>query len=289
MITSGKTTIVETLSGFKFRARKWKLKDMEGLARAARTASAQDDLLVSAVQRTWVETIEPGPYAHIPVGDVGFDWKRIAKPDVLWALFRVRVASWPNDPERGITSEHYHFDVKCPHCQPSYTFKQMIVLSSLKVRPFPEESLERMRKNEPFTLTAPDGKVIAYRLPTLGQDELLIKHLARFKRKRDDADASELLAAQIDSISGLKGRDLATKIAYIANLEIDEFAAVRDGMSRSNAHIISRVDATCDVCKTRFQVKLPLEGSFFMPSDPMEESPEDPEPEDVTESSEEAD
>lgn len=266
--------IITNPSGFSFEARKWRLKDMETLAERAEQAGAGDDLLVDIVREQWVRTVDPGPYAFVTEGTSSVEWDRILKPDILWSLFRVRVGSWPSYPERGITSEHYQFDVKCSNCKPARLFPQMVQLGALKIRPLPEESKTVLMSGRPFEVPAVDGRKVLFHLPTLQQDRELNVFLKRLKRA-GKAKPSEMLAVQTVSVAGLKSQDLASRIRYFAQLELPDFIHLRDAMSRAGCNIITRIDATCDVCGFVLEQKLPLRSSFFMSPDPMEETPEE--------------
>jgi hypothetical protein len=277
---------IDCPSGFAFEARKWKLADMESLADRAESSSAGDEMLVDAVSRTWVQTLDPGPYPYIQSGKVAVPWERVIDQDILWGLFRVRAASFPSYPDRRLTGEHYQFDVTCQACKPQHTFAARVRLCDLKVRPLPEVSKKLLAEGKPFTVTALDGRLITFHLPSLERGRALSQHLARFKPKKK-AKPSDILAAQAESIAGLKHQDIASRARYFGQLDIDEYTFLRDTMSRVGANIITKVDATCDVCGTTREVVLPLRPGFFMPADPMEEAPdEEKEPTGATEQEE---
>lgn len=274
----GKTTVITSpVTGFSFEARKWKLKDMERLAELADEADEGVDILSEAVRPTWVRTVDAGPY-DIKVGNSSPpDFGQMLKLDVLYALFNVRMASWPEDLERGMTREHYQFDAQCPHCKPMHVFPQQVRLTEIKFSPLPKASLEALRNRQPLECRAPDGKLIKYELPKLAQDKSLLEyrktlHGAKAKLK-GKAKPSELLAAQTTYIEGLKTQLMGDRVKYFANLDLDELAPIRNAMSKSGAYVAQKVDCVCTKCKGRFEMRLPLQANFFMPPDPMEESP----------------
>ncbi|RTL06452.1 hypothetical protein EKK58_05725 [Candidatus Dependentiae bacterium] len=281
----GKTTIITSpITGFSFEARKWKLHDMERLAELADEADESVDILSEAVRPTWIRTIDPGPYDIKKGADSCPDFTEMLKLDVLHSLFQVRMASWPEDLEKGMTREHYQFDAECAHCKPKYTFPQQVRLSQLKFFPLPKASLEALRSKKPLELRAPDGKLIKYELPKLAQDKDLVAYREKLYGKgkaktKARPKPSELLAIQCTYVEGLKTQLLSDRIKYFANLDLDEMTPIRNGMSKAGSYVAQKVDCTCDRCKAKFEVRLPLQASFFMPSDPMEEQPPEPETE----------
>lgn len=278
--------LVTCPSGLTLEMRRWKLSDMEEWAESAESAGAGEALLATICQRSFVRIVDPGPYAFLEAGPANFDWQTIGKADVLWTLFRVRAASWPSDPATGRTGEHYLFDAVCKRHKTALVFQARVELNKLKARPLPAESAARMRDGKGLIHTTPDGITIVFRIPTLKQDEPLVKLLKKEKR---GVRGSDLLAVQVDSItfpaggpSAIHGdNNLAKKIRFFRDLDIEDLTPIRDAMSAAGMHVITKVDPTCPECGGVQTMQLPLGPSFFLPPDPSQETPEEePEPED---------
>lgn len=263
--------IITCPSGLVFEVRRWKLKDMEAMARDAQSGTLDEEAIANIVKAAWKRTIDRGPYRFIEPGEVGFDWKRLFKADIMWALYRLRAESFPANPERGWTGEHYTFDSECGAHPVPVKSPQVIRLCDLRMRPLPDSSRVLMLEGQPFKTKTPDGREISFRAPTLEVDAELRTHLKRMKRK---ADPSDFFGAQTTRIEG-EGTDIASRIRFFAEMDLVDFIPVRDAMSRAACHVISVVNAVCTECGRNREVSLPLAPGFFMPPDPMRESPEE--------------
>ncbi len=293
-----KTAIITSpITGLKMKIRRWKLRDMEHLAELADAADDGVDILSEAVKPCWIETLDAGiyPAEYVKVGTASApDWSQLLKTDVLYSVFGVRIASWPDDSERGMTPEHYQFDVECKYCQPKYSFQQQVRLTQLKFLPLPKASAEAIGARRPLECRGPDGKLIKFELPKLAQDRDLVefrnKKAAKGKAK-GKAKPSELLAAQTTFIEGLKTQSMTDRVRFFAELDLADLVPIRNEMSKAGSYVAQNVDCKCPKCNATFAVKLPLQANFFMPSDPMEESPpeieEAPEEQDPEEQDEE--
>lgn len=269
----------ELPSGLVVELRPWSLGDMGDMAIRASQPNAGDELLLDAVARQHVETIDPGPYTFVQVGDAHFDWKGILKADVLWALYRIRAASFPDDPAHGLTGEDYTFDYRCPdvscdgHKVPT---TKTVRLCDLKVRKLPVASLAVMRSGASFE-TKVAGKTVKYVLPTFTLDAPLREHLKKERKashnpKRPTTPA-ENIASQVTYIEGVKAseRDLGARAKWLGALGAPDWAPFRDQLTKAGPVIGNKVDATCDTCGRVTTMNLPLEPSFFAPQDRSEE------------------
>jgi hypothetical protein len=270
---------VELPSGLVVEMRPWSLEDMGAMAIRAANAREEDALVLDAVAHQHVATIDSGPYVFVQPGDVHFDWKSIMKVDVLWALYRTRVASFPDQPKFGLTSEDYTFEYRCPDttCEGQKRLSiQKVRLCDLKVRKLPAASAVVMRSSKSFEVMVA-GKLVKYVLPTFALDAPLREHVKREKKRTKDprrpTTPAESIAAQVTFIEGVKAsdRDLAARAKWLGGLMASEWVPLRDAITESAAFVGNRVDARCDVCGRVTTMGLPLGPTFFAPADRSEE------------------
>ena len=278
---------VELPSGMTLEMRPWSLGDMGEMAIRASQPNAGDALLFDAVSYQHVETIDPGPYPSVQVGDAKFDWARILKADVLWALYRIRAASFPDDPAHGLTGEDYQFPYRCPDpaCEGhKIETTKTVRLCDLRVRKLPSASAAVMRSGASFE-TRVAGRVVKYVLPTFALDAPLREHLKRERKatrnpKRPTTPAEDL-ASQVVFIEGVKNsdKDLAVRAKWLGALSVHDWAPFRDELIRAAPVIGNRIDSVCDVCGRVTTSGLPLAQGFFAPLDRSEELLEEDEAE----------
>lgn len=277
--------LVSCPSGLVFEAQEWDLADMSAMARAAED-NLSEEAIATIVSRAWVRTIDPGPYPFISSLDAGFDWKRVTKVDVMWALFTIRAGSFPDDSVRGLTGDDYVFDVDCTNREHKgfdgqyepFTSQQRVKLSGLKARPLPESTRETMRAGKPLSVKTPSGRTIEYRLPTLEVDAELREHLKDRKRREKLTELptpgpTDYFGAQASRIEGLKTQDIASRIAFFASrdMTLKQFVPVRDAMVAAGSSIDTKVPVQCPECSRRWVSQLPLQPAFFLPPSPEDD------------------
>jgi hypothetical protein len=271
---------VECPSGMVVEMRPWSLADMGNMAIRAESATADDDtLILDAVSRQHVATIDPGPYPSILVGDAHFDWKGVLKADVLWGLYRVRAGSFPSDPDHGLTGEDYTFEHRCPnpqcdgHKTPSV---QRVRLCDLRVRKLPATSAEVMKSGRSFELTVA-GRLVKYQLPTFAIDGPLRAYLKKVRKTEKNPKRpltpAEMLASQVTYIEGVNGSeaDLASRARWLGTLTAFDWLPIRDAIAKAAPFIDNKVNSVCDTCRGVTTTGLPLLEAFWVPPDRSEE------------------
>jgi hypothetical protein len=265
-------------TGMIVEARPWSLDDMGEMAIRASQPNVGDDLIVDAVTRQHVATVDPGPYPFVQAGDTHFDWKRVLKADLIWALYRIRAGSFPVYPDLGLDGEDYTFDFRCPdpscdgHHKPDV---HKIRLCDLQVRALPASSFEIMRSGKSFE-TKVAGKLVRWVLATSALDAPLREHVKRERKRTQNpkrpSTLAEDLAAQITWIEDVNGsdRDLGARAKWLGALSIGDWAHLRDEIIRAAPLVRNKADVTCEECGRVTPIPVPLFGTFFSPKDPAE-------------------
>lgn len=263
---------IDCPSGLAFEAREWTLGDMEAMAREAES-DLDEEGLAAILRRAWTRTIDAGPYPFIDKMDVGFEWKRILKADIIWALYRLRAGSFPDDEERGTTGDDYDFQVECQAHKVPVEYQWQIKLSDIQVRALPDSSRVTMLSGRPLEAKTTDGRKVNFRLPTLEIDAELIEYRKQ-KKIKSPPKPSDYFGAQTTFIEGLKSpQDIEKRIKFFSDLPAKQFVPLRDAMSRAGCHVLATVMPTCPECGRKREVRLPLTPAFFMPRDPMSLDP----------------
>lgn len=263
---------IDCPSGLAFEAREWTLGDMEAMAREAES-DLDEEGIAAILRRAWTRTLDRGPYPFIDSMTAGYDWKRVLKADIVWALYRLRAGSFPDNEELGTTGEDYDFPTECPHHKKPHEFQWRVKLSDIPVRALPDSSKVVMLGGQTLEAKTADGRSVRYRLPTLEIDAELLEYRKQ-KKIKTPARPSDYFGAQATQIEGLKSQDIAQRIKFFSDLPAKQFVPLRDQMSRAGCHVVALVSPTCPECGRTREVPLPLTPAFFMPRDPMSMAPE---------------
>jgi hypothetical protein len=270
---------IDCPSGLVIEARPWSLGDMGEMAIRAAQPNVGEELLVDAVARQHVTTVDPGPYNFVLPGAAKPDWMKVLKVDVLWALYRLRAGSFPDDPETGLTGDDYTFDYRCPDtaCDGHKVVSvQRVKLSELKTRKLPAASFAVVKSGASFETTVA-GKRIKFVLPSFAIDAPLREHLKRERKKTSNprrmTTPAENLAAQIVDIEDVKAadRDLAARATWLGALTAPEWVPLRDAITKAAPSLDNKIDVSCDACGRTTTIGLPLSPGFFVPEERMEE------------------
>jgi hypothetical protein len=274
--------IAQLPSGLTIAHREWKFKDMRRWAKVAQDGGKNDDLLVEASVSTLESVIDPGPYAFLGKRTTVIDASRLLKKDVLWWVYRVRAASFPEDPKHGLTGEDYVFDWTCHVDKKHVVAPKAIKLCDLRVKPLPEASVEHVRTGKDFTHKMPGGEVVSFVLPTVGidkpLDQLTKRRTTELRRTQKGAKAveptmAEIVACQVTRVSSLgENQSLERRAEYIDDLSIREWASLKNAITAAAPEIYQTVDCICDECGAKTEVRLPLTPGFFFPTE-EEEAP----------------
>lgn len=276
--------IAKLPSGLVVAHREWKFGDMQRWAKTVEEGGSNDDLMVEATMSTLLRVEDPGPYPFAESA-TSLDPLRLLKKDVAWWLYRIRAASFPDDPKHGLTGEDYVFDWQCRVDTKHAVTPKAVRLCDLRVKPLPETSVVHIQTGKDFTVVMPGGETVSFVLATVGIDQpmrqLMKRRTAELRRKKKGAPAveptmAEIVACQITRVSSIReeNQSLERRAAYIENLTFREWSVLKEAIEKAAPEIYQKVDCICDECGATTEVRLPLTPGFFFP-DREEEAAEE--------------
>lgn len=248
--------LLEAPSGLTAEVRKIRGVELVNLAEQADDAAAADSF-GQVLGSCWVRTIDPGPYPFVKGdSDERPPWARILKGDVLFAFVYLRRISMPN-------GDDYDFDIRCEECRKRYGWSVNLA-SDLTVKRLPPESVERIKRAEPFETRTSDGRLIRFMLQTTGQEDPMLRLMKQQKRGR--STFVDTLAAQTISIEGVNP-DLRARWRFISELDLDELYRLREAFEAPDCGLDTAIQTRCTKrdCSWVQDVNLPLGRNFFAP------------------------
>lgn len=268
--------LIELPSGLKGEVRKIRGSETIELAERA-TSQGQGNSIGAVLRGCWLQTLDPGPYAHAADGQ-GPDWDRVLKGDLLAGLLALRAASV-------VDGARYDFHVQCTACKVRYGWTVLDLMNDLPVRRLPAESAERLRAGLPFQATAadPDGPqvlravtanaagaaatpgthALTFDLMLPAQDAVLRALMKSMGRKR--ATPVESLAAQTRTIDG-EARSPAARQRFFKDLDLGELNRLRDLYDAADCGIDVDILTTCpEECGWQQETALPFGRTFWRP------------------------
>lgn len=240
-LVSGLTGSIRPLKGSELKA--------VGSPSALRTGDSVNLML----RACFSDVTDPGPYSWLePGGKV--DWGKALSGDRFDALLQIRALTFGPD---------YDFKTNCLSCKAAYDW-------AIDVRDLPRRELaasvrEHVRTvGNAFELTAPDGKLVRYRLST-GEDE---KQSVKAKKAAGGAwsplDAILQMATEIEGV-GKMPQHRPKLDAYLQDLTWPHVLEIFNGMEETNCGIDTSFETKCPHCRHEQTIDLPFGAAFFSP------------------------
>jgi hypothetical protein len=210
--------------------------------------SKPHQLILSFVQKGWVQLVDPGPYNF--KGTV--DWNQILQGDLVYLLYMVRCVTF--------TSE-YEVVMPCGSCSGPITLKTDIE-NDLHVKELPEEAADHVGSNIPiaFEFTRDDLSTVKMQIRLLRFSDH--KLVGRIEDQESLTVDDAALAARIVHIDGVEGGPRFL-IRWLKELNLADAAALRETIEHYECGIDAGVEASCSACGFTQEVVLPLAPSFF--------------------------
>lgn len=233
------------------------------------------DLFDWVLKNCWLHTTDAGPYAF---KNGGVDWDDVLDGDGLYALISIRNETYPPDEEGGL----YELKgLKCPNrmCRKPVPWDLHLgkFLEERTKRITPEVA-EIFRAGNRFTIPIPTtDKKLHFRLPTRRTTKTLRKlreqqrqEKRKLERANDIANNPYLFNAQIDGID--------TKVAgarqdFLETLGMRAFNELRLIFEEMTPGIETAVPLECQACDAEWEIDLPLEKEFYLPSRRITKTP----------------
>lgn len=270
-------------SGFSFEAREWSLDDLAGMGQLLRSGKGFERALSFACARSWVRTIDAGPY-HVK-DDVQPDFTRVLKHDVLWATFQIRAGSMPDDPTLGHTGDDYLLEFVCPnkdaeHKRKDRRFWWAEKLSEITFEKLPETTFDAMREGRSISAKLPNDVEVKFDVSTIELDSRVEEYRAdidkKVKSKKDGArryeEGIEYIGVRLRYVSALGedgSRDVQKRVRWAAELPMRQFFPLRDAIMQAEPHLDTTINPECPDCGQMLRMQLPIQQSFVTSPDPF--------------------
>lgn len=225
----------------RIRGLKGKELDLLGDKKAIRKGDLFDNLL----RACWLETEDPGPYDF---GSGSPNWSRVLVADRFYVLLQIRQTTYPDEP--------YSFRTTCADDNCAEPFIWDIDLDDLPVKMLPEESLEKLRNNDPF-IAEVAGYKIQFRLTTGADEKKGAKFLKGLQQRIVD-----VLNLRIVAVEGVEGKD---KRKWLDDLELRDHRDMLDAFDEHDGGIETEIEVECPSCGHIFPIDLPFGREFFLP------------------------
>lgn len=206
---------------------------------------AKSGLVVDRLlQACWVETTDPGIYDF---GTGAPDWSQVLQGDRLFALLRIRAATY---------GPKFDFAFSCEGCGQKNDHR-IDLIEDLPVVTLSDEDRQTYLAGNRFRAQV-GGHSIVFRLLT-GADEQRIQKLTRTNR---DSPLSTALGFRIVSVDGVDG-DLGR---WVRDLPMADASALIDAFDEHDCGVETDIEVECSACEMEQDIKLPFDRGFWMPS-----------------------
>lgn len=236
-------------SGLTFDARGWKLGDRKVLMDISRGRRGTTQVDMLNLVAGPVES--PGPYP----GEIGakINWSEVVLPDISSALFDVRIQ----------TKDEFEFDVNCPSC--GVKLEMSVVLSKFTRLPMTEEAKACISQNTLDIYEVPEQDLILHLRMLRGRD---LPTLATGGRG-DQALTLEI--QQCLHVVELHRAGMALKEQrdirkFYQEADYRFHRALTERIDSYGGGVDTSVLQTCRVCDREVEIYLPLDSSFYDPS-----------------------
>jgi hypothetical protein len=233
--------IIECPSGLKVKVRNLKVKEIAKFS--DRKAVKSGEVFDTILKECTTEVIDPGIYTFSNVAD----WDQVLQGDRFYALLRVRATTY---------GEAFEFDVQCHNPRCNAVIKWSLPLCDLPVKPFPKESLERVKEKRDFETTIFNKKA-TFQLITGATMRRNMKAL----RNNDDAIVDSL-ALRFLTIEGVAPHG---KRAFFEDLDANELASIRASLDEADGGVETNIEVECGSCAGVSNVELPFGQEFWAP------------------------
>jgi hypothetical protein len=206
---------------------------------ATRRAQSQNQILAAC----WIRTTEPGPYPA--ESGKGLDWSKALIADRMFATLQIRSLTYGDD---------YEFPYQCTEDRCRERFDWSVNLSTLPVRPVPEESLDAFKSGNRLEITLPQdvSRRVWFRLLT-GADEARMQHEARM---RPAEKVQIVLSHRILEIEGVPGAD---RVRFIQDMELADIDELIRRCDDADGGVETDIQIECPHCLAILDVPLPFE------------------------------
>jgi hypothetical protein len=245
---------IKLVSGMAAEVRHLKGRELQQVADPAnvRNGGAAELMLKACV----LNVTNPGPYAKWLEAGMKPDWSRVLLGDRFDALLQIRRASFGED---------YEFRVQCQGrgglCKEPYEWG--LSLGDLPRRELRPEIAEALLEGVTrFEMTAPDGKILGYRLST-GADEKTAN-----KKRREQRNAwghIDAIGMQVVDMDGKPVSPLGLK-KYLEELPWQDVEDILQGLNATDCGIETKIETECPFCGWVQSVQFPFGETFFRPS-----------------------
>lgn len=200
------------------------------------------------LEACWESTTEPGLYARTSDGKP--DWRKVYSGDVEVAILAIRRATF---------GENFDFDFNCDECGKKVDYR-LNLGSDLAVRPLAEASLKAFQADNRFTITAPGGEQVVFKLMDGAGQEALVKRLAAKKV----ADGDLLIHAAAERIVEIDGTTDRDKIVdWFTDLGLAEAQDLIEAMDALGGGNDTSATLACNHCGHDNEVVIPLDGRVW--------------------------
>ncbi len=230
-------------SGLSGNIRGLRVKDQDLLANRIRVRKGGviDELFASC----WLETTQKGPYDF----EGNPDFLKVLQGDRLYLAMQIRKATYGND---------FLLTIPCgsKECG-GKKFELEVPLDEFPVKPYPEESLEKWKKQEGFTTTLPNsGKIVVFKLFD-GSDE---RNISKIREKEITHIMSKLLRLRIKEIHEVGPADLPK---FLEEMEYADMQHMQDAWEEVEGGVDTSVEVECPNCGLLQEGELPMDTDFF--------------------------
>lgn len=235
----------------------------------AKPNASEIDTIAAVLGSCFEEVVEPGPYAFLSPGPGKPAFGRLLQGDVLVAILRLRIASFPR------LQGAYEFDFPCSYPLCGDLTPWSVDLGAMLAHPklyrsLSPDSFMRVAEGTPFPFTTSSGTTIHFQLST---PSLLkpVRDLMKRENRKKLTDV-ELVAQQLVSVEGLRSAKTNEPIKDLRGLwqwarkqtagTLDEILAAYEA---ADCGIDTEIRVRCETCGRQQDRDLPFGRTFFAP------------------------
>lgn len=253
-------------------------------------ANASGETLTTVMTSCHVGTLDPGPYPFLEAGVGKPNWAKFLWTDLLVALIRLRIASFPSlmpgeeeakvvpgqppPPPPRTVGRTYEYEFSCEFCR--HLCSHEIDLVELlddpdHYRPLPDASKARIAASQFFPLEVKGVGKVLFDLRRAEQDPPMRALLKREgRRKETDVESIAKRLKRVETAGGkiFEQNDLRGMWRWACGLSGDALDQLLAGMEEAEGGLDTEITAWCDnmeQCGREQRITLPFGRTFFRP------------------------
>jgi len=216
--------------------------------------------------------LDPGPYPF----QGAIDWDRVLVGDGVYLFLAVRDATFPGDP--------HEIKLTCPQkfCREKFVWQIDIhEFLQKKVKPLSAADAEAIKAGTPIRVQVPNVAPTFLFSPRTRGD---LKQFFAYEKQQKSwsAKKKEQINQVVDNLTfwrlGIEGLDIKKPRArqdFLEDLGFREIHALREALDVHDCGVDTSIDVACPHCEHEWEIQLPFDRSFFLPTRKKPETPKE--------------